>query len=91
MKLHGSCFIVNYADYKNEIFYIKSWNTCTYGVYFESKKELNDDRFVDSNILGAARLVHSDLRIYRISFSLTRVKLCRVGLTLELRRYRRSV
>ena len=70
MKLHGSCFIVTHADYKNEIFYIKSWNTCTYGVYFKSKKELNDDRFVDSNILGAARLVHSDLRIYRILFFL---------------------
>ena len=30
-------------------------------MYFKSKKELNDDRFVDPNILGAARLVHSDL------------------------------
>ena len=36
-------------------------------MYFKSQKELNYDRFVDLNILGAARLVHSDLRIYRIS------------------------
>ena len=48
--------------------YSKSWSTCTYVVYFKSKKELNYDRFVETNILGAARLVHSDLRIYRISF-----------------------
>ena len=37
---------------------------------FKSEKELNYDRFVDPNILGAARLVHSDLRIYRISLFL---------------------
>ena len=37
-------------------------------MYFKSKKELNYERFVDPNVLGAARLVHSDLRIYRISF-----------------------
>ena len=43
-------------------------DTCTYVVYLKSKKELNYDRFVDPNILGAARLVNSDLRIYRISF-----------------------
>ena len=47
--------------------YIKSCKTCTYYVYFKSKKELNYGRFVDPNILGAARLVNSDLRIYRIS------------------------
>ena len=35
--------------------------------YIKSCKELNYGRFVDPNILGAARLVHSDLRIYRIS------------------------
>ena len=39
-----------------------------FSVYFKSKKELNYNRFVDSNILGTSRLVHSDLRIYRISF-----------------------
>ena len=57
---------------ENEIvfFCMKSWNICTYFMYFKSKKELNYDRFVDPNILGAARLVHSDLRIYRISFFL---------------------
>ena len=49
---------------------INSWSTCTYFVYFKSKKELNYDRFVDLNILGAAPLVHLDLRIYRISFFL---------------------
>ena len=43
-------------------------------VYFKSKKELNSDRFVDPNILGAARLVHSDLRIYRISIFLLDIK-----------------
>ena len=36
-----------------------------YFVSFKSKKELNYDRFVDPNLLGAKRLVHSDLRIYR--------------------------
>ena len=36
-------------------------------MYYESKNELNCNRFVDPNILGASRLVHSDLRIYRIS------------------------
>ena len=51
-------------------FYINFLHTCTYFVYFKSKKELNYDRFVDPNILGAARLVHSDLRIYLISFFL---------------------
>ena len=51
-------------------FFIQSWNICTYSVYFKSKKELNYNSFVDPNILGASRLVHSDLRIYRISFFL---------------------
>ena len=50
-----------------------------------SKKELNYNRFVDPNILGSSRLVHSDLRIYRIAFfllditdseSVNRPKLC---------------
>ena len=45
-------------------------NLGAYSVYFKSKKELNYNRFVDPNILGAARLVDSDLRIYRISFFL---------------------
>ena len=47
---------------------------CTYLMYFKSEKELNYDRFVDLNILGAARLVHSDQRIYRISFFLLDVE-----------------
>ena len=47
-----------------------STGTCTYFVYFKSMKELNYDRFADLNILQAARLVHSDLRIYWISFFL---------------------
>ena len=55
---------------KNEIFNIKSWNICTYFVYFKSNKELNYDRLVDSNILSASRLVHLYLRINRISFFL---------------------
>ena len=37
---------------------------------FKSKKELNYDKFVDLNVLGAARHIHSDLRIYRVSFFL---------------------
>ena len=37
-------------------------------MYFKSKKELNYDIFVDQNILGAERLVYSDLRIYQIFF-----------------------
>ena len=39
-------------------------------MFFKSKKELNYDRFVDLNILCAASLVHSDLRIYQISLFL---------------------
>ena len=58
------------TDNEIEVFYIQSWKICTYSVYFKSEKELNYNRFVDPNILGAARLVHSDLRIYRISFFL---------------------
>ena len=49
---------------------INFWSTCTYFVYYKSKKELNYDRFVDLNILVAARLLHSDIRMYRISFFL---------------------
>ena len=58
--------------FRNEIqvFYIKYCNICAYFVYFKSKKKLNYDRVVDPNILRAASLVHSDLRIYRISFFL---------------------
>ena len=37
-------------------------------MYIKSKKELNYERSVDPNVLCAARLVHSDLRIYRILF-----------------------
>ena len=39
-------------------------------MYFKSRKELDYNRFVDPNLLGVSRLVHSDLRIYRISFLL---------------------
>ena len=74
MKLHGQCFVVYLADDEIALFYIKCWNTCAYFVYFKSKKELNCDKFVDPNILGAARLVHSDPRIYRISFFLLDLK-----------------
>ena len=35
------------------VFNIKSCNRCAYFVYFKLKKELNYDRFVDPNILGA--------------------------------------
>ena len=56
----------NHAHYRIGVFYIKYCNICAYFAYFKSKKELNYDRFVDPNI----RLVHSDLRIYRISFFL---------------------
>ena len=64
--------ISRFTHTDNEIksFKSKSWNIFTYSVYFESRKELNYNRFVDPNILGASRLVHSDLRIYRISFFL---------------------
>ena len=34
------------------------------------KNSLNYDRFVEMNILGAARLVHSDPQIYQFSFFL---------------------
>ena len=66
MKLHiYNVSWFSHTDNEIEVFYIKSWNTCTYSVYFKSKKELNYNRFVDPN-----KLVHSDLRIYRISFLL---------------------
>ena len=67
-----ACRILWFSHTDNEIdvFYITSWNICTYSVYFKSKKELNYNRFVNPNILGVSRLVHSDLRIYRISFFL---------------------
>ena len=61
MKLHDYCFVVYHANNQIAFFYIKSCKTCTHNVYFKSKKELDYDRFVDSNILGATRLVHSDL------------------------------
>ena len=44
------CLILWFNNHtKNEIyvFYIKSWNICTYSVYFKSKKQLNYNRFVD--------------------------------------------
>ena len=53
--------------------------TCTYFVYFKSAKELNYNRFVDLNIFGAARHVHSDLRIYRVSFFLHNIHVCVIG------------
>ena len=40
----------------------------TYFLYFKSKKELNYNRFIDLNMLRAARLVNSDQQIYGISF-----------------------
>ena len=62
--------MVYHSDNEITFFFIKSWNKFIYLVYFKSKKELNYDRFADPNTLGASRLVHSDLRIYRISFFL---------------------
>ena len=66
MTLHALCFLVNHTDY----FIYHFLEHMYLFVYFKSKKEHNYDRFVDLNILGAVRLVHSDLRIYRISFFL---------------------
>ena len=63
MKLHGKCHGLAILTMKLRFFYIKSWNICTYYVYFKSKKELDYNSFVDPNI-------HSDLRIYRISYFL---------------------
>ena len=48
---------------KLSFFCMKSWNTCTYPVYFKSTKELNYNGFVDPNILGASHR-------YRISLFL---------------------
>ena len=70
IKLHVIIPWLSHTDNEIEVFYIKFWNTCTYSVYFKLKKELNYNRFVDPTILAAWRLVHSDLRIYRISFFL---------------------
>ena len=53
--------------------YIKILNTCTYFVYFKSKKELNHDIFVDPNILGAASYIRIYESIKFCSFSLTYV------------------
>ena len=58
-------YTLNHVDNENDVFYIKAWNIRTNFVYFNLKKDLDCDRFVDPNILGAARLAHSDLRIYR--------------------------
>ena len=52
MKLNGKCFVVYHADNEIAFFYIKSWYTCAYSVYFKSKKELNYNRFVDPNVRG---------------------------------------
>ena len=68
-----ACLILwfnNHTENEIDVFYVKSLNICTYSVYFKSQKELNYNRFVDPNMLGASRFVHSDLRIYRISFFL---------------------
>ena len=70
MKLHVNISWFSHTDNEIEVFYIKFWNIGTYYDYFRSKKELNYNRFVDPNILGALHLVHSDLRIYQISFFL---------------------
>ena len=59
---------------ENAIFYIKFWNKCTFFCILSLGKKLNYDRFVDPNIVGAALLVHSDLRIYRISFFILDIK-----------------
>ena len=48
---------------RNYFFLYQIWNTSTYFVYFKFKKELNYDRFVDPNILGASRLDY--IRIYK--------------------------
>ena len=64
MKLCDFVAWFNHADYEIGVFYFKYFNICAYFVYFMSKKELNYNRFVDPNILGAPRLAHSDLRIY---------------------------
>ena len=70
MKLYDLCCMVYHADYRIGVFSIKYCNICAYFVYFKSREELNYEKFVDPIILGAPRLVHSDLRIYRISFFL---------------------
>ena len=70
MKLHITISWFSHTDNEIAVFYIKSWNICTYYVYFKTKKKHNYNRCVDPNILSASRLVHSVLRIYRISFFL---------------------
>ena len=56
MKLHANISWFSHTDNEIEVFYIKSRNICTYYVYFKSKKELNYNRFVNPNILGAFTL-----------------------------------
>ena len=59
----------SHTDNEIAVFYVKSWNICTYSVYFRLKKELDYNRFIDLNIPGA------NIRIYESigfrSFSLT--------------------
>ena len=43
MKLHGYCFMVYHSDNEITFFFIKSWSTFIYFVYFKSKKELYYD------------------------------------------------
>ena len=68
----------SYTDNEIDVFYITSWNTCTYSVYFKSKKELNYNRFVDSNrIFGSTNLsnfVRSPCHSYNIELHICTTK-----------------
>ena len=77
-----------HADYRIGVFYINS--KMFFFVYFMSKKELNYDRFVDPNILGAPRFVHLDLRMYRISFFLRCLSRQSPGFGSRSRRFQRN-
>ena len=58
----------NNAENKIEVFDFKLGTYVRILCIENLRNKLNYDRFADPNILGATRLVHSDLRIYPIAF-----------------------
>ena len=70
MPLHFHFYHANYKLFSKFCLFQILRCSGTYFVYFKSQKELNYNIFVNPNILGPVRLVHSNLRTYQISFFL---------------------
>ena len=69
-----ACLILwfnSHTEKEIEVFYVKSWNICTYSVYLKSTKELNCNRFVDPNILASYIRIYESIEFR--SFSLTEI------------------